>query len=337
MRIDRRESLKLFGAGAAAAVLGASGVPSRLNAAPADSGDATAATQGGGFYKFKIGNIDAALVSDGGFPFSPPFPLFGANASKEQLDEALKQAFISPDHVLGHVNTLVLRTGKEVVLIDSGCGNLFGPTTGKLLPRLAAAGVKPADVTAVVITHAHPDHVGGLLDPNGKAVFPNARYFAHQDEIAFWTAPNVDLSRSTAPAEMKKNLIAVGAKTFATLKPKLEPFENKKKIVEGIEVVAAPGHTPGHSALLIASGDAQLLYVTDAAHHVAINLPHPDWHVAFDTDPVEAAKTRRALLDRASADRVLVSGAHLPFPAIGHVRAEGAGFEWAPAIWEWME
>jgi glyoxylase-like metal-dependent hydrolase (beta-lactamase superfamily II) len=331
MKFDRRETLKLLGAGAA----GFLALGDTQKAAGQDKAENALKLQGAGYYPFKIGDISAALVSDGGFPFNPPYPLFGANASEEQVRKALDQAFIPYDHVMAHVNTLLLRSGKDIVLIDSGCGTLFGPTTGKAITNLARAGVQPADVTAVVISHAHGDHVGGLLDAKGIPVFPNAQHFVHKDELAFWTAPNVDLSRSTAPAEMKKSLVAVAAKTFAALRGKIEPFENGKRIVEGIEVVAAPGHTPGHSAFVIASGKSQLFYITDAAHHVALNMPHPGWHVGFDTDPIEAAKTRRKIFDRAAADRVLVSGAHLPFPALGHVRATGGAFEWAPSIWEW--
>ncbi len=331
MQIDRREALKVIGAGAVSA-MAAIGWDSAALAAESAAKDAGG---GAGSYRFKIGEIDAALASDGTFPFNPPYPLFGANASEQQVKQAFEHAFIPYDHVTAHVNTLLLRRGKDVVLIDGGCGTLFGPSVGKAIGHLGDIGVKPADVTAVVITHAHGDHIGGLLDAEGRPVFSNAQHFAHEDEVAFWTAPNVDLSRSTAPAEMKKGLVATAQKTFAALRGKLEPFENGKRIVEGIEVVAAPGHTPGHTALLVGSGNSQLLYITDAAHHAAINLPHPDWHVAFDTDPVQAAATRQKILDRAAADRVLVSGAHLPFPAVGHVRAQGKGFEWVPAVWEW--
>jgi glyoxylase-like metal-dependent hydrolase (beta-lactamase superfamily II) len=136
---------------------------------------------------------------------------------------------------------------------------------------------------------------------------------------------------------MKKNLVQAAQTVFGAIKPKLEPYENGKRVVDGVEVVAAPGHTPGHSALAIASGASQLFYITDAAHHAYINFPHPDWHVAFDTDPIQAAKSRRALLDRAAVDRVLVSGAHLPFPAVGHVKTQDNGFEWVPTVWEWTE
>lgn len=336
MKMDRRESFKLIGAGAAVAALGAWGIPHHARGAEEAASDAQA-LQGAGFYRFKVGNIEAALVSDGTFPFPATYPLFGANTTAEAVNGAFEHAFIPPKNVTAHVNVLMLRTGKDVVLVDAGCGNLFGPTTGQCPAHLERLGVRPRDVTAVIITHAHGDHVGGLLDAQGKPVYPNARYFAHKDEIAFWTAPNVDLSHSGVPEEMKKGFVATAVRVFEALKDKIEPFEYSKRIVEGVETVAAPGHTPGHTALHVGSGDGQLLYVTDAAHHAAINLPHPDWHVAFDTDPVVAARSRRAIFDRAASDRVLVSGSHLPFPAVGHVRPAGEGFEWTPKVWEWTE
>jgi glyoxylase-like metal-dependent hydrolase (beta-lactamase superfamily II) len=161
MSLNRREALKWIGAGAASLTLAPRADSA---AAPSDAPQ----SQGAGFYRFKVGDFETALVSDGTFPFpAGAFPLFGGNASKEEVQQSLDAAFIPRDHVTAHVNALVLRTPAGVVLVDSGCGKMFGPTTGKFVSNLAGLGIKPPDVSAVIITHAHPDHVGGLLADDG--------------------------------------------------------------------------------------------------------------------------------------------------------------------------
>ena len=331
--MNRRESLKLLAAAGAAGAVTAGGLSLAAQRGPAAQQEPTA--QGAGFYSFKIGQMEAALVSDGTFPFATPAPTLGANAPEAAVRQALADAHVPYDHVLGHVNALVIRGNVDTILVDAGCGPAYSPTTGRLTQHLGNLGVEPRDVRIVIITHAHRDHVGGILDAAGDPVFPNARYFVHRDELKFWADGHPDLSRSTAPPEVKRAMAAGAARTFRAIGRVTEPFGDGDRLPARMTVVAAPGHTPGHSALHIASGEGQLLYITDAAHHAAVNLPHPDWHVAFDADPVMAAKSRRALLDRAAADKVLVSGSHLPFPGVGHVRAAGKGFEWVPTVWEW--
>ena len=334
--MNRRESLKLL-AGAGAAAAGAATAGSMPAAAQQQRpGEQRDMAQGAGFYSFRINPWwRAAVVSDGTFPFATPAPTLGANAPEAQVKQALADAYVPYDNVLGHVNVLVLRGSVDTILIDAGCGPTYSPTTGRLMQHLGNLGVEPRDVSLVIITHAHRDHIGGILDAGGAPVFPNARYVAHRDELKFWADGNPDLSRSTAPPEVKRAMAAGAARTFKAIDDVTEPVTDGSRLPAGMTVVAAPGHTPGHFALFIDSGGRQLLYITDAAHHPAVNLPHPDWHVAFDADPAMAAKSRRALLDRAAADKVLVCGSHLPFPGVGHVRAVGKGFEWVPAVWEW--
>ena len=163
-QLSRRGMLTMAGAALAAPMLARADDP--VAAADFDL-IADRQLQGAGFYRRKIGTFDVAVVSDGTFPFAPPFPTFGQNAGEEKVKAALEREFIKYENTLGHVNTLLVKTGKDVVLVDTGCGTLFGPTTGKLLSRLANAGVDAEAVTAVVITHAHGDHVGGLLGPAG--------------------------------------------------------------------------------------------------------------------------------------------------------------------------
>lgn len=324
---SRRESLKWVGAAGALSVLG--GGPTARAADPVAGTD----LQGAGFYRRKLGEVELIVVSDGVFAFPGAHPLFGGNVSKEEVEKTLADSFIKPDEVEGHVHVLLVRSGKDLVLIDTGCGSFFGPTTGKLLPRLANAGIKPADITAVVLTHAHRDHLGGLLDAEGKPNFPNAECIIARTEFDFWTkAP--DLSKSGLPPEMHKGFIESAQTVLGKLK--WTQIDAEADVRPRIRAIPAPGHTPGHLTFIIDGGGTnQLYYITDAVHHYAIVMPHPEYYVAFDADRELAVATRKKVLDRAAADRLLISGTHLPFPSVGHVRRREGGFEWAPEPWRW--
>jgi len=327
----RRDALKIAGAAGVMAALPWSGIPEAEAAVPELKGP-----QAGGYYRFAIGDVEAIVVSDGGLSFQPVQPTWVPEASKEELEGTLRSAFLPTDRLNLDVNTLLLNIGGELILVDSGAGGLFGPTLGKQRERLAAAGVAPAQVTGVVLTHAHGDHFGGLLDGNGKLVFPNATYFASKTEVDFWTGPDPDLSKLRVPPENRKVFLDNARRYLGAIKGRLTPVSAGQKIVPGLEVVSAPGHTPGHIALLVSSGKEALLNSADTAHHHVLMFSHPDWTSAFDTDPKMAAETRRRILDRAAADGLRVLGYHLPFPGIGHVRAvKGGGFEWAPEPWNW--
>jgi glyoxylase-like metal-dependent hydrolase (beta-lactamase superfamily II) len=208
------------------------------------------------------------------------------------------------------VDVLMIRTGDRIVLIDSGLGAL-SPTTGRLLRNLAKAGVEPSQVTDVVITHGHADHIGGLWTPNGPATFPNAR-------VRMTTAEWAALQRSPPPGFVS----AVG--------PQVATFEPGAVILPGLTAVSVPGHTPGHTAVQIESGGRSLLAIGDAAHHYVVSLREPEFTISFDADPAVAEASRRALLTRLSRVGERIYSPHFPYPGLGVVRTEGDGFAWVP-------
>lgn len=287
------------------------------------------------FYRFKIGAFDAIAFNDGGM--NPPVAQspFGVGEPVESKVTVLREAYLPITHVNLQFNVLLVRMGSELVLFDSGCGQLFGAAGGRLMGQFAAAGVKPEQVTAVFLSHAHGDHFGGLLDAESKTpVFKNATHYVGKREFDFWTGASPDVSELRQPEEGRKGMIAGARGALEALRGKWHFIEPGERLIDGLEIIDAPGHTPGHLAFLISSEGEQLLHFVDAAHHHAITFMHPEWVLAFDVNPKLAEATRRKLFDRAAADRLRVFGAHMPFPSLGHVKAlEKARYEFVFEPW----
>lgn len=321
--VSRRDALRLLGLAGAGAFLGARplrGAP----AAPAAPALSLAGAQPG-FYRFKIGALEALAVSDGGFAMPPADSPFGIGEPREKVVDVLRDAMLPLDSVRLPFNVLLVRMGGELLLIDSGCGPVFGPAGGHLVANLAAAGVRPEQVTGIVISHMHGDHFGGLLDAGRRPVFPQAKLFIHRAEHGFWRGSGAE---------------SLGAETVKGVRAYLDAFEDKwqlvqggERLVDGLEIIDAFGHTPGHLALLISSGSEQLLHLVDVVHHHALSFAHPEWVMKFDVQPEVAIATRQRVLEQAAADRVRVFGAHLPFPALGRVRKSSAGYEYMIEPW----
>ena len=330
-RLDRRSALGLgLALPAAAAALGSP----RLAAAQASP--AAAAQQGAGFYRFRVGDLRCAVVSDGIFASEGPIgATFATNAAPDAVEAALAERFLPANRATLHFNGVFIDTGRNKVLIDAGSGSSFGPTAGMLPANLRAAGVEPGEVDTLIISHAHLDHLFGVLGADGRQVFPNARVLISETEHAFWTGP-ADLSKVGLPAEMKQAFVEGARKHLAAVKDRTELVQPEREIVPGITALATPGHTPGHLSFILDSGGKQLFLTYDVVHHHALALPHPEWKVGFDTDPDVAVETRKRTLDRVAADRMPALAYHFPFPGLGHVARHGTGsYRWEPVVWAW--
>jgi glyoxylase-like metal-dependent hydrolase (beta-lactamase superfamily II) len=270
------------------------------------------------------------VVNDGNSPYSDPAPIFFANAPKEHLKKALKdhnldilkwKEYVSP------YPSVLINTGQHRVLVDTGEGNLE-PTTGKLIPNLRAEGVMPEDIDTVILTHAHPDHIGGNIDSEGKPAFPNARYVLTRDEWNFWI-PKPNLTALDVSESDKELLIKCAHDYLLPIQNQVELVNYEKEIVPGIWAVSAAGHTPGHMAVSITCDNRQLLCIGDTLIH-PIHMEQPDWYIKYDLAPEQVIETRRRLLDRAATEKVLVHVFHFPFPGLGYVIQKGDGWQWQP-------
>ena len=276
-------------------------------------------------YPFKVGNLECLAVSDGDFVMAhhQVFP----NAPISRVEQLLRKHGIEPGEIATTATCLLIRTGQELILIDSGFGADFAPTTGKLIENLQAEGIRPADIDIVIVSHAHLDHMGGNADAEGKPLFPKARYIVSKEDWEFWTwEPNL---ASLPQDRFTRAQIAAVHKNLLPIQDRFDTIDYETEILPGVKAIAAPGHTPGHMALTISSGNEQLLCTFDVAHF-PFQLEQPDWYFGGDIIPERAALTRREVLNRASTDKVLVMASHFPFPGLGYIMKDGEAWTWQP-------
>jgi len=281
-------------------------------------------------YGFKVGSFDCLAVSDGTFTYPSPSPFLFANAPKERLEQVLRAHKIQLEKWEEWTSPyicLLIDTDEHLVLVDTGAGGL-GPNTGKLLQNLKAEGIAIGDIDTIILTHGHPDHVGGNTDSEGKSAFPHARFVMWKDEWDFWTG-EPDLSGLKADEHIKGLLVTFARNNLLPIRGQIDLVEDETEIVPGIRAIPAPGHTPGHMALAISSRGQRLLVISDSVIH-PIHMEHPDWYAAVDLDPDQVVDTRRQLLNRAAVEKALVLAFHFPFPGLGRVVQKGESWQWRP-------
>ncbi len=282
---------------------------------------------------FKVGSFQCIAVSDGTHTYAPPtFPVpavfLFANAPRELLEQVLRKHSLQleqwPEWVSPYI-CLVINTGEHRVLVDTGANGL-GPNTGKLLQNLKTEGIEPEDIDSVILTHGHPDHIGGNTDSEGKLVFPNARYFMWKGEWDFWNSKEAVLKLEEHAREI---LLGYARKNLPPIRGQLHLVDRETEILPGIQAIAAPGHTPGHMAIAVSSKREQLLCISDAVLH-PIHLERPEWCAVVDLDPGQVEATRHRILTRAATENALVLAFHFPFPGLGHVVPREEGWQWQP-------
>ena len=310
-------------------LLAGSAAATALAAGPAIAAAPAADVQSPGVYRQKIGAFEVTALYDGTW-FRKIDDKFVRNAGPAEVTKALADSFLPPGIVPTPFTALLVNTGSKLVLIDTGTGGQLGPTTGHMPGALAAAGVAPSAIDTIVISHFHPDHINGIKDKDGRKVFANAEIHVPAPEWAFWMD---DGNMSAAPEGMRPLFLNV-RRIFRDIAGEVKRFEPGVEVTPGVSSLAAYGHTPGHTAFAVNSGNQSLLVLSDTTNHPWLFARNPQWQGIFDMDGNLAVENRRRLLDRAAADRMLVHGYHFPFPATGYIVKTASGYDVVPVMWQ---
>ncbi len=282
--------------------------------------------QAPGFYRKRIGDVVVTALSDGYLDADVGVL---QNISRAEIDRILHETF-RPSPPRLSVNAFLVQAKGRTALIEAGSGHTMGPSLGKLVASMEDAGTRPADIETVLLTHMHPDHSNGLTDASGAAVYPNAELLIHEDDVRHWSD---DAAMAAAPERKRVRYFQAARAQLAAYGGQLRTIRDGE-VFPNVAAVPIPGHTPGHTAYLVADGNDSLLIWGDTVHVPEIQVRHPDVTLDFDSDPAASARMRRRILDMAATDRLRIAGMHVHFPGFAHVVRRGEGFELVPEAWE---
>lgn len=320
--ISRRSLLKISAVGLLSAAT--AGIHLRVGTPQASAQSTPTTASEAAYYRFKVGEFDCTAIMDGTTVF--PVEFYGVNAAEGEVADLMNNFYLPADFVINPSICLLVNTGRNLVLFDTGFGPYAAPGApvlgGKLMPTLLQLGIEPGDIDTVLLSHAHPDHLGGNLNADGEAAFPNARYVMARQEWDFWVAGE--------PPQDWQFVTDIARASLQPISDQIELTEGETEVVPGITAFPAFGHTPGHQNYRITSGSDTLLHTVDDAGHYVVALEQPGWFGGFDLDGQQAIETRRRVLDTAAEERLKIMAYHFPFPGLGYVRKN------ADDTWDWV-
>ena len=276
------------------------------------------------FYRFTVGGAEVTVVSDGALGLGDPKGTF-TGVTDDEVRKMLSDNFLSPTNIVLEQNSPIVNIGDKLVVFDTGMGTskMFGAATGRQQKSMKEAGIKPEDIDAVVFSHGHIDHIGGVVGEDGKNLFPNAQFYIAESDLNYWT----DYDKA---GPKLKDFVDHAKKNLMPVRDRIVFYKDGQEFLPGIQALAAPGHTVGHTIFMISSEGKSFAYIGDLTHHPILLMEKPRMEFAYDTDPKQAAESRVRMLDMLATNKIPILAYHYAWPGIGHVAKTGDGFHYIP-------